>query len=534
MLRLTLASVLGLLVLMSSRARPVAAQSTPYVAVLDPAYQDLDLLVSAGLVQDIIVGERPYSRAAFRRFVAEATRRVGNHPESPAIREALERLTRRFADQAPASRYVHLAPARFDVVGTNSPYRPITSHSRGDSIKASLNPLLQNNQGRVLDDGLTAAVEGGLDVQIGHLAGEVTPRVYLGVPSGSAGTHLSAQIVDAYARAVFGPVAFDIGRNSVTLGYGVYGGPLLSVNPRGLDMARLSADRPVRLPGALSALGLWQASIAIADMGKNRDVPYAKQIMMRLSARPSRYFELGINYTNMQGGNGSPRATLYERLYDLFFFWKNGGYYQISDKVAGADFRVSVPQIHAAWYVNFATTDDRGRFQQPARGYWNDAIWTTGAKVTNLGPEGRLGLDLEWVRAGPRIYTHHQFTSGQTVDGRVLGNALGPNAWQVLARANWMGRTSRIRVTAAWERYSADEYYWALIPGGGPWDFKWYKAYGAPPEIRRRLVADYTRYDGWHHLETSIRLGYEHVTRFNFTGPNRNDLLGQVTLRYLW
>ena len=58
------------------------AQASPYVPNLDPAYQDLDALVAHGLVRDIILGERPYSRVAFARFAQEARGRIDTPGEA--------------------------------------------------------------------------------------------------------------------------------------------------------------------------------------------------------------------------------------------------------------------------------------------------------------------------------------------------------------------------------------------------------------------------------------------------------------------
>jgi len=526
----------ALLLALSVLARPAAAQATAYVPALDPAYADLDVLMSAGLVRDVMAGERPYSRAAFRRFVEEAGRRLETDPGSPRLAEALERLTRRFAADADGrpSTPVRPTPVRVDLVAARSPYRAMRGGEAPSHLDASLNPLLQRNQGRIYDDGATAALEAGLDLEAGHMAGSFVPRAYLGVPRGPGGAHAEANVLSAYARAVVGPVALDVGRNNVTLGFGLDGGPMLSNNARGLDMVRLAADRPVRLPGPLSALGLWQASMAVADMGNDRDVPGAKLTVMRLSGRPSRYVEFGVNYLNLQGGEGAPAASFGERLRDLFLFWQDGGYLRISDKVAGADLRISVPQARSALYVNFLTTDDRGRFQQPAGGYWEDAIWLVGAEALGLGADGRTDVHVEWRHIGPRPHTHHQFTSGMTVDDRVFGDPLGPNAVGVTGGVDWTGPDARVRVTGAWERYSGDDFYWALIPGGGPWDFDWYRRADNPDEVRARLMVEYLRFAGWRELETSVRLGYEHVTRFAYTDANRNNVLARLSLRYLW
>jgi hypothetical protein len=537
------------LVVLAATVEPAAAQGTTYVSALDPAYDDLGVLLSAGLVRDVIVGERPYSRAAFARFVEEATRRLEERPGSPSvgssragsarasssrISEALDRLTHAFVvqDGGPGAAPFRPTPARLDVAAARSPYRALRATADG-SLDGTLSPLLQRNQGRIFEDGVTVALEAGLALEVGYVAGSFTPRAYVGIPRGPGGSHLAAGVLGAYGRAVVGPVALDVGRNNVTMGYGVDGGPLLSNNARGLDMVRLAADRPLRLPGPLAGLGLWQASLAVADMGMDRDVPGARMILMRLSGRPSRFVEFGINYLNLQGGEGAPSATFGERMKDIFLFWQDGGYLEISDKVAGADLRISVPEARAALYVNFLTTDDRGRFRQPAGGYWEDAIWLVGAETMGLGSEGRVDLRLEWRHAGPRAHTHGQFTSGITVDDRVLGEALGPNAAGVSAGVDWTGADARVRLTGAWERYSGDDLYWDLIPGGGEWDFDWYRRADNPDEIRKRIVLDYLRFTGWRGLETSVRLGYEQVTRFGYSTASRHNVLAQVSMRYL-
>jgi hypothetical protein len=249
--------------------------------------------------------------------------------------------------------------------------------------------------------------------------------------------------------------------------------------------------------------------------------------------------EFGLNYVNIQGGEGAPEATLWERIKDVLLLVRTdpsasnpGGLFEISDKVAGADLRISVPQAHSALYVNFVTTDDRGNFQQPAKGYWEDAIWLVGAEAEGLGAEGRWDVHAEWRHAGARANTHGQFTSGVTVDGRVLGEPVGPNAVGVSAGLDWTGLDSRVRLRGAWERYSGDTFAWDPAPGGS--STAWYVVSDNPDEVRQRVVVDYLRFAGWRNLETSVRLGYEHVTRFNYLEGSRDNLLAQVSFRYLW
>jgi hypothetical protein len=506
----------------------VGAQATPYVRLSDAAYADLDALIAAGLVRSVIVGERPYSRAAFTRFVEEATNRAAVTSTTPRVTEALGRLTERFARSLGGARWA-LTATEARVAIADSPDRNArTGVGTDGNLDADINPLLLDVEGRRLADGGAAILEGGAEFGSRVFAAQVTPRIsLLASHTGAAGR---ATLVNTYGRVVLGLAALDFGRNNRSLGYGLEGG-ILSRNPPGFDMIRLGVDRPVRLPGFLGALGLWQASIGAANLGDGRDQPRAVLTHMRLSHRPSAYVEYGINYLNQQGGTGSPPANLAERIHDLFFFWLDRGTLQISDKVAGADIRLLFPAQRASVNVNFYTTDDRGRFTQPAGGYWEDAVWQAGLDLTGLGPEGRTDISVEWAHAGPRAHTHGQFTSGVTLGRRILGNALGPNASGVTAQLTKNMPASRLRTTAAWERYSGDDWYWALIPGGGPWDYEWYQSASNPAEIRWRLESEFTRNRGWRGLETSVRLGYEHVTRFNYGTAGRHNVVAELALR---
>jgi len=513
---------------------PTWAQATPYVPALDPAYLDLDVLVSEGWVRNVITGERPYSSAAFGRLVEEATARLAlAGGPSPRAREALDRLVARFGGAPGPAPWGPVREAHADLTAATSPARALRT-TAGSSIEGAANPLLQGNQGRVLADGLTWALEARADASAGPFAAQLRPRIWLDLPRGPVGADADVTLLEAYARAVVGPVAIDVGRNHVTLGQGPTAAAL-SHNARGLDMVRVVPEHPLRLPGPLGVLGLWQPSVLVATMGDNRSVPGSVLTVLRLGARPSRHVELGFVYLNQQAGEGSPPASLRERLHDVLLFWTDGGYLEISDKVVGADLRLSVPALRTQLYVNALTTDDRGRFRQPAGGLWEDALWVAGARVLGWGPSGRLDADLQWAHAGPIFHTHHQFSAGLTLDGRVLGDALGPNGAAVRGSLSWNGPRDRVTAAGAWERYSGDDWQLAQVPGGDPWEWDWYHIADNPDEVRSRLTLDWTRAGTRPGaLETSVRLGLERVSRWAFGPSDRTHALASVRLGYRW
>jgi phosphatidylglycerophosphate synthase len=506
-----------------------AAQSSVYVPLLDPAYEDLDALAAAGLVREVMLGERPYSGAAFRRFVAEAQRRRGAGAPSPRLAEALARLAARFG--AAAHSHNALAPWTLSAAVADAPARAMRANARLRGIDADLALLRQRNQGRVVPTGASVAAEAGFQLARARLAVDGVGRVVAG--AGGEGTTAEVQLLGATARSVWGPVAVEVGRLPLLTGFGLHGGAQYTDNARALDQMRLRADRPLRLPGPFRMLGQWQALASVATVGRAQDQRDALLFTGRLSSRPVDALELGFTLQNMQGGSGAPKPLWWgERINDLFLFFDRKRFvdHQFSDKVFGVDLRIAPPASQGALYVNFATTDDRDFFRQPAGGYWEDAIWVAGIERRGLGPAGRLDVVLEGQHNGPNPHTHHQFTSGMTVDRRVLGNALGPDSEGLTLRLAWRAPSHRTRLSLSLERArsdSADAYPSANDPRA--WD--WYRLTTGPDERRQRVLLERQSEAGWRGLETTVQVGYERARRFAFGGGTRHAALLQLQLR---
>lgn len=517
----------------SSGLRAQAAEdgtrATAYVPVFDPAYADVELLAAADLVATLAAGEAPHSRAAFARWAAEAAERAASL-ERPALRprvaEALARLCRRFPQPAP----VALRDAQVDLWLAQSPYRPLGPGAAGE-IDGRLNPLLQRNQGRKTADGWTVSAEFAAEAESGRFAASLRPRAWLHALRGGESAAVSATFHSAYARLVQGPLALEAGRNSVTMGYGRDGGPLLSGNARGFDMIRLATERPVRLPGRLRGWGQWRASALLARMGTDRDVPGSWLSAFRLSNRPGRTVELALVYANLQGGDGAPDGTLGERAIDVFLPFL-GGVIELSDKVAGIDVLVTVPSIRTHFFMNFVATDLRANREQALRAFWQDAIWAFGARAYGLGSQGRLDVWADAKSTGPLPHTHHQYTSGLTLDERVLGDPLGPNARGVSVGFAWKAEAWKAEATVAQERWSADE--WALAGAfeGDPRPWVWTKTAEFPSEVRRRLTLEWRREPEPGRIALGVRAAYERAANFAFTGRNRNNFAVRVRARW--
>lgn len=95
-----------------------------------------------------------------------------------------------------------------------------------------------------------------------------------------------------------------------------------------------------------------------------------------------------------------------------------------------------------------------------------------------------------------------------------------------------------LRNNAAWERYAGDEY------SENPQSRRFARVADNPDEIRLRTTLEWTRRPARAGagvgtvvrtgVRTTLRLGYEQVTRFDFTDRNRSNLLAQVAVGYAW
>ena len=243
---------------------------------------------------------------------------------------------------------------------------------------------------------------------------------------------------------------------------------------------------------------------------------------------PHPNLELGATLLNHQGGSG-PEVTFSERLQDIFLIYPQGRL--ISDKVIGAGLRLTVPALRSQLYAEVGTTDDHELFSGADEALTSEAVWIGGARVVGLGREGRFDLWAEGRRAGVRPHTHHQFTSGLTLDRRLIGDALGPLATGLAAGIEWRGVAGLAMLSGAWERYSGADHYDQVSSDGR---FAWVRLTDESDEIRVRVTGEWTADLGPRRVTPGVRIAYERVTRFAFTSDARAHLLAQARLDYRW
>ena len=539
----TVILLVSLCVLGCLQLQGAAGQGSPYVPNLDPAYVELDALIAAGLVEEVHMGRRPYSRLAFAQMFkeAQATAEGEEAADLPQrVWEALGRLEEMFAPEVARLDYgedrvggtVNLIyrEATADFTWADSPWRGIPTRlvTTIPNIDGQLNPLLTNRQGRSLVDGWTQGLEAGFELQLGSwMSGYIRPRVWAsGAREGD--TEQDIGLYEGYLRGVYRNVSIEAGRNHLYLGQGLSSAAMSSHNPPGYDMIRVSNDTPFRLPWFLKYLGPTSFTAMVADMGGDRVIPHSKLFLWKGSISPHRNLELGATLLNQQLGEGAPEGSVGERLKDIFLpgIFEQ---YTFSEKIMGVDARLRFPGQGVELYFDGATTDIN--LHRTGEMLWDEASWVWGGIFSGLGAEGRGSLRLEAHRVGVRPYTHPDFPSGMTLDGLVMGNPLGPMASGFSARFLWAGMANTIAITGARDLLSGDIYQHNGLEAA---DFRLVLIEDNPDEIRWRGMVEWSRSRIGRGLRPSVQLGYERVTLFDFTDEDRSNLMVNFTLSYRW
>ena len=524
-------------------AMPLDAQATRLIDPLDPAYQDLELLVDLGLVDHGALGQRPLSRAEFARIIDSASHSLSLSGGAPTFAEQLLTSLRRRLDLADtgsargrlAPRFVPLHSVTLDLTKTDQLTRLIPRQNGIGQIDARLNTLLSNRQGRFLSTGSNALLESSHGLETKYVALWLTPQASWRLPNDSSG-RADLRLQELQLRFLFRNAALDVGREYLMSSQGRDVGLLNSNNSPPLDLIKLSSESPFYFPWVFRQLGPTRASVYYADLGGDQNFPHPYAFSYHATIAPTARLELGATVYTKSGGHGAPRATATARLIDLLPFLDASKYnyvlgtrgdFQFSDHYAGIDGRLRVPSIGANLFWEVLLNDfDVRRLTSVL---WEDAGHVVGVELPRLSESGRLRTSLEYHHTGIRFYEHHQFLSGQTIHHALMGDPLGPDAQGAYANVDWyVSARRRLGVQVALERRSNDQY--ALRPGP---NFGFDRIAVRPKEWQARAVTTWRLLPDARQLGGTLQLGYERTRNFEFVErAGRNGFLGRVTMHY--
>ncbi len=453
-----LSALVATLLLVAPRLR---AQGTSTVPPQDLVYVDLDRLNELGLLDSVIVAQRPYSRREIGRILRATRERSNRLGDLSADRRytddelhigdgILRRLETRFSREIDtvASALPVIAPfdeVLLDVAYTDAARRGWYSPNTR-LTEATIGSLLPRRLSTPLIPGTTIGAELAQRVEpTSWLAFQMRERfdyVWAKTDSLSRG---NAEILLGTVRARYRNVALDVGRNEFSWAQTVDGGLFLATDAPALDQVSLSSDLPFALPGFLRPLGMAKGIILLADLGPSQVRSNSKLLAYKFSLAPNRNFEVGASFMNHFGGAGAPPTTTGNRLIDFLPFidiFRRHNYSDStrtldaeSDKLLGLDGLVRIGGRFGVILTGELLIDDFDvhRMQQLFTGNGSQAFGLAVPRF--LSP--LVSLKLTATHMGIETYTHSQLTNGITTRGRLLGNELGPDAKAFGARLTW-------------------------------------------------------------------------------------------------
>lgn len=403
----------------------------------DWVYDAAEKVALAGLVGPWVLNTKPWSRREVARLVLEALERIERDDPAVAgdptgLEFHLLRLREELGEEIAALKGVgspsRLRPLEFLHVGgafSDEPARP--GNRQGESLEEGAN-------GR-----LTAA---------GWGVWRDTAAIYVR-PEGTVNEENSrSRLGETYIKLERWNVELEVGRDSLWWGPGFHGALILSNNARPLDMVKLSSAEAFVLPWFFRHLGPFKVTWFLGQLEEDRDFPRAKVAGLRLNFAPASWAEVGLSRVMQFGGEGRPSPDVGDipRLLAARRSTQEGGVddptntnevyaVDVAFVIRKVDRLVPLArtvQVYAE--VGFENLGLSGSFPNPSR-----PAAIVGLYVPDLFLSARSDLRLEYVSLSRIWYTHSIYTSGFTLDGRVLGHQVGGDARALYVRTTrWL------------------------------------------------------------------------------------------------
>jgi len=393
------------------------------------SYDAIDKLIGQGLIDSAMTGTKPFSRLEMARIIAEATEKYQQLDEKNEIILAIfDRLIKEFK-------------ADLITIGALD----------GDSAESLIKPIedpyikyvftdektgLENQRGDVFDKHSNYRLGFASRMKFFDTAAFYFHPEYI---DSSSDPDRDIELIEGYGKLTFGKLEVEVGKDSLWWGPGYHGSILMSNNSEPLKILKISNPRPIQLPWIFRGLGPFKATWFLTELEKDRTIPEAKLMGLRLNFKPHPALEMGLSRTIMFGGSGRPNIGLKD-YWDVFWARQENkpGSRLDNNQLAGFDASVLIPldgKIPAKsikLYADLAGEDEAGGL--PSN--WGKLF---GTQLNDIFRTGRTDLCVEYahnrIPGKPNVfYNHHLYQSGYTYKGRIIGHHMGTDASDLFIR----------------------------------------------------------------------------------------------------
>lgn len=241
---------------------------------------------------------------------------------------------------------------------------------------------------------------------------------------------------EIYGLFTYKKLEVSIGKENQWWGGGQNGSILLSNNPEGLNVIKISNSTPYEF------IVPFRFTFFLTKLENNRtDVKSPYMNGLRLTLKPSEYLEIGLSKTAIYGGKG--RDNSLSAFFDSLIGNREKNTTsninnEPGDQRAGFDFKIISPNKFQpfTFYLEAIGEDVSEDFPYPYKYAFIYSLYLP--KVLSFNNLELLVEHADTVFRQDVWYKHHIFTQGYTYNGDIIGHYMGGNAkdWFVMMRYN--------------------------------------------------------------------------------------------------
>lgn len=511
----------------------VFAEASPAIPTPDPAYQDLEWLISLDLIEDHFRGRKPLTRAEFARLFGQAMQKSQDQSFSKKVENALQakmaRLQKRFYNELVQQGFLPgekvkaeirlLDTFRFETTIMDSDPRPYFYDTQIDGI---YNPFVNFEEGRNQNSGWQNLTETEHWLRYkDFFALYFRPRYQLQFEDAGDTVDGNLSVQEAYLSFEHWNTQVDFGIKNLQWGLGQNGGVVLSNNAKAFPLMQIYNFKPYRL----GFLGKFRYHVFLGKLNHDQRFQDPWISGVKLSLKPHRTIELSIARTLIFGGEGAPDASAFDYLSEYFGFRPGDiTLRNLSNSINGVEFSFWVPKLRGTQVYSEIYFDDIDG-AEPIKRLKQDSAIRLGVFLPRLDEAGTWNLRLEAKRLEHITYRHDTWRAGWTQSQRVLGEPVGPDSESL---SLFLTKSFDAKWLAQYEFHFEDiesDVYTVNANGD-----RVVLIDGLPERRFRNELAVTTQWQkNW---QTQVRAGYEFVDDFNFNaGDNRHNFLFSLGIK---
>jgi hypothetical protein len=423
---------------------PVPAKVSVNVPLGHWSYDDIDKLISLGLIRSALWGTRPFTRLEMARLILEARTRFkemaagkggpGGSGRAEIAGALLNRLDREFRTDLD-----ELEPGK-GVSTYIKPLEDVYVHY----LYGNHDFDIENDKGQTYSKGSNLRTGFSTHgVLFGHFGYYLNPEFRYSQDA-FGGDDQELTLLEGYGKVEWFNVELEAGRDSLWWGPGRHGNLILTDNAKPFDLIKLSNPRPVLLPWIFRHLGLFKFVAFWTQLEDDRAVPDAQLMGLRLDIKPFPFLDIGGSRTLMLGGKGGAKGVSELGPGDWWTIMTGENIRGSLDtnQIAGLDFDLRVPGLDR--WVSFLRSidlwgewygEDQANYLPSKPGY------VAGVKFEDILLTGKTDLVLEYaenvISGRPDLwYNHHIYRTGYRYEGEVMGHNMGTDARDYFLRVD--------------------------------------------------------------------------------------------------